>query len=407
VSAAAGDTRDDASPFSARTAIALAVAGIAAFAAFLLLTAYAGDFRSGRDGRAHALSRSAVGFAGIVQLIGNLKDDAFIARSDNVLETEDLVVVALGDEQGHEKVEALIGRRSTKATLLILPKWETAPHRSRKGWVTALGVRDPNKVARMLPDVGRIDISLTRLPAGTQAKGTAFMEGIDAPAPRVAQGISGPNLNPLIEAPKGGALLVEVGDRPLYILADPDLMNNRGLRDPASARAALDILDGLNSTDAEGIVFDVTLNGFGRQPSPLRLAFEPPFLALTLVLFVAALLAGLHGAFRFGRERREERVIAFGKAALVENSAALIRMARREHRAGGAYAEVIRDAAAHESAAPPSLTGPELEAYLDRISPPGGPRFSDLAAALRAARDKAALADAARALFTWKKDISQ
>ena len=56
-------------PFSTRLMVALIAAGIVAFAIFMLLMAYAGDFRSGRDGRPHALSVSAVGFKGIVRLV--------------------------------------------------------------------------------------------------------------------------------------------------------------------------------------------------------------------------------------------------------------------------------------------------------------------------------------------------
>ena len=126
---------------------------------------------------------------------------------------------------------------------------------------------------------------------------------------------------------------------------------------------------------------------------------------MTLALLFAALLAGLHGAFRFGQARREERAIAFGKAALVENSAGLIRLARRETRLGGAYAEVVRQDAARIAAAPPALQGEALDAYLDRLDRGDGPPFSALAARLAAARDRHELVAAARALFSWKKDI--
>ena len=96
------------------------------------------------------------------------------------------------------------------------------------------------------------------------------------------------------------------------------------------ARSALAMLDFLNSTDADGVLFDVTANGLGRSRSPLKLAFDPPFLAVTLTIFAAMLLAAWQALNRFGPVRRRERAIAFGKAALVDNSAALIRKAGRE-----------------------------------------------------------------------------
>ena len=211
----------------------------------------------------------------------------------------------------------------------------------------------------------------------------------------------------LIVAPDGKALPVQIGECQHYDLADRDLMNNHGLKDPRTARAALQILAALNSTGAETVSFDLTINGFGRKPNALKLLFEPPFLALTLALVVAALMAGLHGAFRFGPQRREERAIAFGKSALVENSAGLFSFVRREHRAGGAYADLVAEEAARASGAPPNLRGAELEAYLDRLSPADRPRYSELAARAREASDRDELVSAARALYSWKKELVQ
>jgi hypothetical protein len=99
------------------------------------------------------------------------------------------------------------------------------------------------------------------------------------------------------------------------------------------------------------------------------------------------------------------RAIQFGKAALVENSAALVRQAGREVRLGAAYADLVRDEAARAGAAPPNLQGEALEAYLDRFSRPGEPPFRPLADAVREAQDRPSLLAAARALFAWKKDM--
>ena len=137
----------------------------------------------------------------------------------------------------------------------------------------------------------------------------------------------------------------------------------------------------------------------------LRLAFEPPFLAMTAALAFAALLAGLHGAFRFGPERREERAITFGKAALVENGAGLIRLAGREVRLGHAYSDLVRQDAAHSTGATPWLSDEEVEAYLDRVGKPDQPKFSHLAGQLRQAIDRQSLMAAAQALFRWRKEI--
>lgn len=390
--------------FGVRTVIGMVVAGILAFASFLVLAAYAGDFRGRSDGRAHALSIGATGYAGLVKLAGALGETPLIVREPDDLRTDDLLVIALTENTETPRLADLIEQRGGKVTLLILPKWAVGRHPTRPGWVQKIAPVAPDFAKRALKNV--VSVSFENKSGATPgaARGRDVFAGVSLAVPGDVQTIAGPALLPMLTTPGGTMILAQVEDRALYILADPDIMNNHGLRDPRTARAAIDILERLNATDAESIAFDVTLNGFGRTPNGLRLIFEPPFVVLTLALFGAAVLAGLHGAVRFGPERRPARLIAFGKAALVENSAALIRMARREHRAGTAYAELIREATARDTGAASLPPGTDLDAYFDRVSKADAP-FSALAAGLRDATDRAQLLAAARALYLWKKDV--
>jgi hypothetical protein len=282
--------------FNLRLVAGLIAAGILAFAAFMVLLAYAGDFRSGRDGRPHAMSVSAVGFKGLFDLIGYAGGTARYIRSEAGLDTEDLVIVAVEDRIKPEDLAKLLERRQAKPTLIILPKWSTAPDRLRPGWVHRAGRVSPGPLERLIGDIQPVRLRLTPGGGGT-AIGHVWLDEVRVPVPPAAQTASGDNLQPLIALPNGGALLARLGEQPHYLLADPDLMNNQGLKDPRTARAALLMLRELNSTGAEGVSFDLTLNGFARQRSALKLAFEPPFLALTLALFVAALsVSGPSGA---------------------------------------------------------------------------------------------------------------
>ncbi len=392
-------------PFSARLVAGLIAVGLAAFAALLLSLAFGGNLGAGRDGRAHALSAGATGFKGLVALTGRFRETVMIDGPSD-LATEDLVVVALEPENRPEVVSELLKTRHGRATLLILPKWTTIAEPARRGWVRALGPGAGEDAAALLGRKIEVDVSSVRRTGGF-ASSVDFLHGLAVPVPREAQAISGPGVIPLIPAPDGGALLARLGDQPHYVAADPDMFNNHGLRDPAAARAALALLDGLNSTDAETVGFDLTVNGLAARSSPnlLRSALEPPFLPMILALLAAALLAGLHGAFRFGQARLEPRAIALGKAALVENSAGLIKAARREARLGGAYADVIRQEAARTTGASHWLSEEEVDNYLDRLGKPDEPGFSERAARLHLARDRHSLVAAARDLFQWKKDI--
>jgi hypothetical protein len=386
--------------FNIKLVIALVVAGVFAFAAFILLSVYADDFRGRSDGRGHALSVSAVGFQGIVRLIELSGGKTRIVRSQTDNDSDDLLVLVLEPRVSQKQAEAMIYQRPEQPTLVVLPKWLAGPDPNHRGWARIYGQENGSPALAALGDV-KVSVE-NDSKGGAMANGSGELYNLSVPAPANAQTISGKDLVPLLQVPGHGALVARMRNN--YILADPDLMNNHGMKDPCTARFALTMLSRLNRADAESVGFDVSLNGFGHKPSVYKLAFEPPYLTLTLALFVAALLAALHGMFRFGPAAHEQRAIAFGKLALVENSAGLIQLARREHRAGGAYADVIRDSAATASGAPPSLHGEALDAYLDKLSREHGVPFSSLARQARDVADRYELLRAARALFQWKKD---
>jgi len=392
-------------PFNAKLVVGLIVASLLAFAALVLLLAFGSRLGPIHDSRAPALSVSATGFKGLYTLVGRFHETREISGTGD-LSTDDLVIVALDPSNRAEDVQRLLDLRRDRATLIILPKWVTLPDPHHRAWVRALGPGAGPEGARLIGGKAEVRVSPNATSPDRFASGRDFLEGMQIPVPGNAQTIGGDDLVPLVTLPNGDALVARRGTQPHYIAADPDLFDNHGLHDAAQARAALELIEALNSRAGGPVAFDLTVYGLSddNSRSLLRTLLQPPFLAMTLALIAAALLAGLHGAFRFGQARREERAIAFGKAALVENSAGLIRIARRETRLGGAYADVVRQDAARIAAAPSTLQGEALDAYLDRIGR-GGQNFSALAARLVAARDRAELVAAARALFSWKKDI--
>jgi len=387
--------------FRPATIILVAAIGIIAFAGMLILGAYAPDLRSGRNGGTHALSNAATGFSGIVQLARATGRNPLILRNEGLLDTEDLVV--LTPETGATEMGQVLARRTTRPTLVVLPKWNTVADPARTGWVRSQGLRPVFDPERVLAPAHRLRVRRHRS-GGTKlttVPGHAPPE-LRFTAPGPLQTVEGSGLKPIVTDSSGRAVLIQFGSQPLYLLADPDLLSNRGMADRRQAAAALAMLDFLNSTGAKSVTFDVTLNGLGQTRSPLRLMFDPPFLAATLAIAAALLLAGLQAVSRFGPPRRPERAIAFGKAALIDNAAALVRQARREARLGGRYAEMIRDKAVTVFGVPARLRDNAVTDYLDKLD--GRERFSALASAATGARGREELLAAAQALHRWQKE---
>lgn len=388
--------------FNARTMLLITAIGALAFIAMLVLGAYAPDLRSGRNGGGHALSNAAVGFSGLVRLAEQTGRNPAIVRAVSDLDNEDLAVIT--PEDASANLTKILQTRGPRATLIVLPKWWTMVDRSHPGWVRINGLDFPGDPEGVLaPDV-KLKIARTKEHGEPLVnRGAAMPPNVHFLAPAVVQSISGKDVEPLITTPTGGIVLGQIGNRNLYVLSEPDLLDNHGMGDERQARSALALLDYLNSTGADGVLFDVTANGLGRSRSPLKLAFDAPFLAVTLTIFAAMLLAAWQALNRFGPVRRRERAIAFGKAALVDNSAALIRKAGREAHLGSRYVDVIRERAIALFRLPATVAGESVDERLESLNP--NRSFAAATQLASVAQTRAELLDAAQSLNQWIEEV--
>jgi len=402
---AIGSGASSESAFSRKTMLWITAVGVLAFIAMLVLGAYAPDLRSGKNGGAHALSNASVGFSGLVKLAEATGRNPVIVRSLEDLESEDLAIVT--PEDSGTDLTKLLQRRGSRVTVIVLPKWMTSRDPVKPGWVEVHGLIYKGAPEGVLAPDWKLTIERHKR-AGLEPLLTAA-EGAPSElqflSPAVVQTISGDKLEAVITDQRGRIVLGKRVDRPLYVLADPDLLNNHGLGDERQAAAAMALLDYLNSTDSTSVMFDVTANGFGRSRSPLKLAFDPPFLAVTLTIFMAMLLAAIQAAIRFGSPRRPERAIAFGKAALVDNSAGLIRKAGREANLGPRYVDVIRDRAAALFRLPATLSPEALDHRLEAMNPRRS--FAELANLTEAARSRDELLGCAQSLHHWVEEVQE
>ena len=412
--------------------------GVVGFFGALVLGTYAPDLEGEGHAGAHAASRAAIGFSGLVRLAGATGRDPRILRGEQDWTSDDLVVAT--PENAATSLDKILAARGTeKPTLYVLPKWNAVEDRQHKGWariagllptfepegVFAPGIRfaikrhldrmpplrtadfhlpdsldfaTPAKLQVIEPGDGNPStqapepIHITVAPPGDDGDGQQAPESFDYTYDDIA---------PLITDGSGGIVLGRIGN--LFILADPDLLDNAGMKRAANGASALALLDWLSPANDRHIGFDVVLNGFGEGKSLLRLAFDPPFLAMTLALAAMALLLGIRAAGRFGAPRPRARAIAFGKAALVDNGALLVSKARKARLLGGRYAEVIREQAVHAFGVSPRFSPAEVDSYLDGLGQ--GERFTDLARRAEAADKENDMLAAARALHAWKREV--
>ena len=366
--------------FAPRVVLGMIVAGVFAFSAFVVLSTYAPDLQSGDNGQAHALSKSAVGYGGMVRLLREMGEPVIVSRRD--LRRDEPALIIFTPNTNVSRDAYVKAAQLSSRTLVVLPKWRGGLDPRHPGWVAGLEPLRPRDQTDLLKAIG-VPKAVTAVakdsgPRRLVGAPGGLFEGmsVDTGPIKTLQSVSGPNLTPVLTDAQGRIVLARRMPTETYILADPDLIDTMGLKDIRTARAGVGILrmlrdDGMYQRRAGGIIaFDVTLNGFARSRSVLKLAFEAPFVGATLCLVAAALLMGLHAAARFRAVRRGERALALGKDALIDNSAGLIRMARREPPLAPRYAELQRAAAVKAlgglRAGGSRLEGQALTDFLDR-----------------------------------------
>lgn len=395
--------------FSPAVMIGLVLVGVFSFAAFILLSAFEPELSSGANGGAQALSQSAVGFAGAVRLLREVGAPVSVGRIAGDLARRQSMVIVTPERP---LTWAELSNASGATTLVILPKWATRPDQNHRGWVARVQSAPPEAVARLVSDIAP-GLSVARetgvsRPSLSALDKNSFQAGhID-----LLQTISGDMLAPIVTDAARHIVLARVirnhADTSVYVLADPDFLNTQGIADLDNATAGMGMLGLVRGDNQQPIVFDVTLNGLGSARSALRLAFQPPFLGFTLGFAIAGALLAWRAALRFGPSAPVQRAIALGKAALAENSAALIRLARRERRLGPGYARMTAAVAADKLGLGRQDEA-EIVAALNRIGTVqgAGESYSQLAAHAGAARSSQQMLEAARKLYAWKKEIAR
>jgi hypothetical protein len=408
---------------------------IAVAVATFTLSLYLSNGKRGDDLGPTAYSTSALGYAGLAELLKQLNVPVVKSESNSAKKAKEGLLVVAEPSVFGKTDDPLSALLTANRVLVILPKWSGSRGHARAGWIERAAPRssvEPEQVLRRLlnkDELTRIaraekwpkkdlDAALeTRPELARVPKVADWPTNTLGPAPSLsepAQLMKSAYLNPLVASPEG-ILLGEIrkGSRRVWVLSDPDVLSNHGLGADGKRNAVFAVT--LINTLRNGgpVVFDETIHGFLTQPAaPWKFIFQFPFVIVTLGGAVALALLLWATIGRFGPPDRETAPLAAGKHGLIENVARLMSFAGYQKLMLERYVQTtIRDAAG-QLHAPKGMSLVELSAWLDRIGKTKGvgieaaallARSKDLTAAR--GRDPATSADVAKDTYRWKREM--
>ncbi len=358
-----------------------AFAGVAIGAVALSLYFLSSEQRGINDLGPTTYSRSAIGYAGLAELLGKLGIPFVKSENDSLKKAKGGLLIVAEPRLISQTEEIFRTLLAGEKVLVVLPKWSGTRSHNRPGWVekvVPLSSSVPQRVLDRTTDPGGKPASAKTLTKDGRAELVRVPKveswpknelKLDPSITGPVQLIKGGSLQPLISSPEG-VLLGEIrrGSRRIWVLSDPDVLSNHGLGADGKRNAVLAV-SLINRFRGGGpAVFDETVHGFVSKPAaPWRFIFEFPFVIVTLQGAVAVALLLWATVGRFGPPSRETPPLAAGKHGLIDNVARLMGFAGYQKLMLRRYVEAtIRDAA-HQLHAPKGLTLPELAGWMERF----------------------------------------
>lgn len=403
-------------PAFSRTAITLVVGAIAAsLLGAVLLTIFLDDIAGRPSASSDGYSVSAIGHHAVVEVLEELDVPVVVSRHGSGAKARGGVlviaepVVPPDDAEAADKLRRLA--TSADTVLLVLPKWYGSPGRDDRRWLDGVAALDAAEIEAPLRALGS-EASVAHVEPGVVDVDSLDLGIPDfhlAPALHVAQ--LADDEQDAIHALDGQALVFRfmVEETLVYVLADPDVINNAGLTRPGNARFVVALLDQLRGGGP--VVFDETLHGFAEEPSLWKALFRFPLALVTLHVVLLLLVVVWAGLGRFGPARGAPPALAAGKEYLVRNTAALLRVAGHHGHALERYLVAAVDTVKAELHAPRDLAPGDLPAWLERVRAARGASIpypelaSEVADAIRSNNARAVLAAADR-VHRWRVEMT-
>jgi hypothetical protein len=419
------------------------ITGIAlgSLTAGVLLSVFGQGLAGRPDPGSNTFSRSAVGHHALVELLRgtglgvvsrrHLREGRPGPRRPLVLAEP----VADGETAARRLLSLSREAAASSAPLvLVLPKRFTERDPQVPGWIGSAVLRSPREIEQVPGELGIAGLDalkIERRKHGTVRECRARLGGkkggqetvyqVDLAGP--AQLLTpGPGLDPVVVC-DNGLLVARVSAAPvLFIVADPDFLENHGLGTADHAALVHDLF--VRGLEARGVIFDETVHGFARRAGLLAEALRFPLVLAVLQSLVLTGVVVWAGMGRFGKplpargsgKGDPEAGPGEGTETLIDNTAQLLSVASGADGAAESLKRYYRQTLRTVAAAcflPPDLAEEELLVRLQGIGQSRGSRLQirslarrieQMGAAGPAAAERAVRL--ARALHRWRHDMT-
>lgn len=362
--------------------------------------------------RATSGSPSAIGHKGFFTLLERLGRPVVRSRLNEQVATGKGGVLVVAEPERRLVAfgkDRELGRAPN--VLLVLPKWSGEQDFLHDGWlrhVELLSLDQPRRVAELVDK--KVMVTREKAPSTWAFNGLGADLTFDGPVQLIKSRI----LTPLIGTSDKillGEYVTKKNQR-IWVLADPDPIENHGITAPANTRFALALIDKLRSGTGL-IVFDETVHGaVVPERNPLQLLFKFPYVVVTGQILVALAILLLATTARFGGAETVPPPFALGKTRLIDNIASLMDRAGHQAVVLRRYISVKLAETGRAMHAPAGLDDGALARWLDRIGTARGvgPKAAIIvdrsaAASGRRSRILPSLFEEARGVYDLNRDL--
>jgi hypothetical protein len=357
-----------------------------------------------------AYSRSAIGYAGLAELLRRADVPVVKKRIGSVSEDSKASLLIIAEPAVSAAYEAngfAFGKAGN--VLVILPKWLGEADEHHQGWVSDVEAAPEGNSEWVLSILG-VPGKLARGAKDAPLNSLLTINDLSvAPTlPADLQLIAKSTLTPVV-ATSAGVLIGEKmlrGHR-IWVVSDPDILSNHGLFEGNNAQFAGALIQRLQGAGGN-VIFDETIHGYkAPAASPLRALFEFPFVVASAYALAALGIVLWSAMIRFGSPERLPVVLKAGKLGLIRNVANLIEFAGGRQDVAMNYLRLAVADAAQRLRAPKGMNLERQMEWLDRVGQARGlkTKIVDIARKFIGQNQNAALSRAALDLHLWKQEI--